>query len=421
MNGIKRKKHMENPKTIGNVNVLNLVNATQESASGIQRIGNINFALVTPETAPLLQRISVGNINASVEIPSGSNLVSQIGQFLVNADFFKNVERKIFFLITGQLIVEPGVPAEEIEKSLAGLAVTGQFFCPEGLMGAFNAKSYHVTGQSIAYPPFKHVFINSLTLDPGFLNGLEDGAEISLLGGLSVPKVLANDLLERKIGKMYVSGEILCHEENAQAIRARLYKSPASFKTIPAGFILVEKPLVIDNDTLEYLPGAKLFCKELVRITAGVDPRAFDQRVEQLIAEDVLLCPSSLKPVLAPKCNLFETKAIFYQDELWLVQDEQTFRNASFDGLRDRAGTATLVVTGELTLDPAIPPATLTERLSKIHNFGLIRCAPEQHDAINSRLSTREGQIEDVLPVQEQPQEEEPRKDYIGNVNYLVL
>ena len=408
---------MENQKTIGNVNVLNLMNATEVSVADVPFIGNINFALVTRETAPLLQRISIGNLNASIEVPSGTKLVTQNGQMSINADFFKNVTQKIFFVVNGEMIVEPGVPLEDIEKGLAGVGVNGQFYCPEDLIGAFNAKSCHFNGQSSAYPSFKLLVTSALTLDADYLEGLEDGAEISLLGDLSIPKVLENDLLERKFGKLYVSGKILCHEENVQVIRARLYK-PAKINTIPAGFVWLKRPLVLDSDTLEYLPGKKLFCKELVHITSDVAPQAFDQNLERLIAEELVLCPSMLKSALAQKCDLFETKAVFYPDTLWLVQDEQTLHTARFESLE---GSATLVVTGELALDAEIAPATLTERLSAIHNFGEIRGTPGQIAALRTRLSKNEGELEEVLPDAEPPKEDEPKKGFIGNMNILAL
>ena len=43
---------------------------------------------------------------------------------------------------------------------------------------------------------------------------------------------------------------------------------------------MVEEPLVLDSDTLEYLPGKKLYCKEMVRIAPDVAPQAFDQHLE---------------------------------------------------------------------------------------------------------------------------------------------
>jgi hypothetical protein len=407
---------MDNPKTIGNVNFLNLVNATPESVAGIRQIENINVAVYTPATVSLLHQLNPNNVNATIEIPSGANMVMKTGQMQVNADFFKNVERKIYLFVTGQLIIEPGVPVEDIDKGLAGIAVTGQFFCPEDLMGALNTIPNTMIGQSVTYPPFKHFIKGDLRLEPEFLNGLTDGTEISVLGDLLAPKVLSNELLERKIGRIFVSGDVICHEENAQALHAKLYKSSGNFETVPTGYVWVEKPLVLDGDTLDYLPGKQLFCKELVCIAMDVDPAVLDRQVESLIAKDLLLSPAALKPVVAKKCHLFDTKAIFYTDELWLVQDDQSWQAWRFDNLQ---GTATLVVTGELTIDADIPPTVLSERISKIHNFGQIRCTVEQRAAIEMRLATREGEIE-VISKDESPTEE-TRPDYISNVNMLTL
>jgi len=407
---------MDNPKTIGNVNFLNLVSATPESVAGIRHIENINVAVYTPETVSLLHQMNPDNVNATIEIPSGANMVMKTGQMQVNADFFKNVERKIYLLVTGQLIIEPGVPVEEIDKGLAGIAVTGQFFCPEDLIGALNTIPNTIIGQSVTYPPFERFIKGDLRLEPEFLNGLSDGTEICVLGDLLAPKVLSNELLERKIGRIFVSGDMICHEENAQALHSKQYKSSGNFETVPTGYVWVEKPLVLDGDILDYLPGKQLFCKEIVRIGMEVDAAALDRNVESLIAKDLLLSPAALKPVVAKKCRLFDTKAIFYTDELWLVQDEQTWQAWRFDNMK---GTATLVVTGELTIDPAIPPAVLSGSISKIHNFGQINCAAEQRAAIEMRLVTREGQVE-VSSKDEEPAGEN-RPDYIGNINMLTL
>jgi hypothetical protein len=412
----KDRYKMDNPKTIGNVNFLNLVNATPESVAGIRHIDNINVAVYTPDTVSLLYQMNPSNVNATIEIPTGANMVMKTGQMLVNADFFKNVERKIYLFVTGQLIIEPGIPLEEIEKGLAGIAVTGQFFCPEDLMGVVNTRPNTIIGQSIAYPPFKRFVNADLRLEVEFLNSLADGTALCVLGDLLAPKVLSNELLERKIGRIFVSGDVICHEENAQALQAKLYKSSGNFETVPAGFVWVEKPLVLDRESLDYLPGKQLFCKELVCVAVDVDPAVLDRQVDSLIAKDLLLSPVALKPVVAKKCRLFDTKAIFYTDELWLVQDDQTWETWRFDNLN---GTATLVVTGELTIDPAILPAVISAAISKIHNFGQINCSAEQRAAIETRLITREGEIK-VKSKDETPAEE-ARPDFIGNINMLTL
>jgi hypothetical protein len=136
------------------------------------------------------------------------------------------------------------------------------------------------------------------------------------------------------------------------------------------------------------------------------------------MVEDMLLSPASLKPILAGKCDLFETRAVFFADELWLVRDEQTWQDWRFKNLK---GTATLVVTGELELDAAITPEALSQGLSKVYNYGLIRCTPEQQAAIEPRLAARDGQIEQAGVEEEPGVHVEERADFIANVNFLTL
>jgi hypothetical protein len=407
---------MDTKKTIGNVNVLNMMTATEASVAGIQRIGNVNLAIYSAETAGLFRRLDVDNINHTIEVPGGSTLVEKTGQVFINADFFKGLGKAVFFFVTGQLVVEPGVAVEDVEKGLAGLALTGQFCCPEELIGAFHTKQNFVVGQSVAYPALKHFMKEDLVLDASFLNSLEDGAEISLIGDLKAVKVLPNELLERKLGRIFVSGNVECHEENAQVLRERLYKSAGEFKVIPAGFELVEKPVMLDKDMLAYLPGKKLYFKEQVIIAADVEAGALEQSIERVVCEELLIAPAGVKAALARRCDLFETRAIFYTDDLWLVKDAQTVQPARLSGMK---GTATLVVTGELTIAAAVAAEMLAERISKVHNLGLIRCTPEQQVVIEARLATSDGAIVDSA-VKDEPARE-PRADYIGNVNYLTL
>jgi hypothetical protein len=407
---------MDIKKSIGNVNVLNMLNATADSVAGIREIGNVNLVLYSPETAGLFHHLDMGNVNQTIEVPAGSSLVEKTGQVFINADFFKGLGKQVFLLVTGQLVIEPGLPAADIEKGLAGLAMTGTFCCPEELMGAFHAKPNFVVGQSVAYPVLKHFVKDDLALDLGFLTSLEDGAEISVIGDLRAAKVLPNDLLERKIGRIFVSGDVECHEENAGSLRMRLYKSTGEFKIIPTGYELVEKPVVLDKEMLAYLPGNKLYFKEQLLITADVIAPALEQVVEKVICEELLIAPAGIKAVLAQHCNLFETRTIFYADELWLVKDAQKLLPRRITGLR---GTATLVVTGELTFDSSVTPESIAERISKVHNLGLIRCTPEQQAVLEDRLVTAEGAIVDSTEVEEPAKEQ--RENYIGNVNYLTL
>ena len=143
--------------------------------------------------------------------------------------------------------------------------------------------------------------------------------------------------------------------------------------TIPAGFELVERPLVLDNVLLESVPARSLYCTDRVQVDSDTDPSVLDDRLEALISEDMVICPAQLKSVISRKCNLLGTRAVFYEGELWLVDGETDLPASRFDYLE---GKATLVVLGELTIDPEVDP-NVGEHVGIIKStHGVIRCTP---------------------------------------------
>ncbi len=61
-------------------------------------------------------------------------------------------------------------------------------------------------------------------------------------------------------------------------------------------------------------------------------------------------------------------------------------------------GKATVLVSGELRIDPEIAPLVLADRFHIVHNLGDIRCTPGQMGAIEARLGIHEGELLDSTP-----------------------
>jgi hypothetical protein len=410
-------------KEIGNVNLLDMRNATEDSLAGIKRIGNVNLLIYARETANLVPRLNAGNINLSVEVPPETRLHQAMGQTTIGRDYFKNAAEPLCIVALGQVVVEQDVPLEDINRQLVKLVVLGQFICPETLAGAIESKA-RVMGQTVTYPSFVQTKLGDLTLDQSYLEALADGTDLAIVGDVRVPQVLPNDLLQQKLGKFFALSNtpILVHEENAQVLRAKLVPvlQPGvsqTMKIIPAGFALVEKPLDLDISLIEFLPGRKLFCTERVNIAAGVDSDMLDKYVDALKSEELILCPLALKGTLARKTNVFESRVVFYEDELMLIDGD---RHLSAARLNHAPGKLTLVVTGELTIDPDVTPQVLGNKVLKVHNLGLITCNTEQAFVVESRLGLHDGEVV-VLSTGEPEEDEGASEGRIGNINILEL
>jgi len=419
------KQNREQGKVLGNIGVLDIRKATEESVANIKRIGNVGTLLHTPETTALISRLNIGNLGNSIELPAEGDVKLLTGQVVFGSDYFAHQTTPSILCITGQTIVHPEIPAEDIETGLEALVVIGQVVCPEHLLGAIQSKLRNILGQTqtYTYTQSSRLTIGALTLDENYLRSLDDGAELVVIGNLNLPQVLDNVLFERKVQRIQVTGKIVCREENAQVLFAQLDDKTGkpNVTTIPTGFEVVGKQLVLDADLLKALPSQKLYCTKWVQIEKDVTEEVLDSCLEALIAKDFVICPAALKEVIARKCNMLETDVLFYEGELWLVDDELTLFASRFDYLE---GKATLIVFGELTLADDVEPQVLIEQLAKVHNFGEISCTPQQMGAIQSLLGVKDGELIDSTPRETKKDavdEEDEKPGGMGNVGYLSL
>ncbi len=408
------EKDKEQGRTLSNIGVLDLRSATQESVAGISRVGNVGVVLYSPESAVLVARLNIGNLGASLEAPADAQVLT--GQVTFSRDYFKNQAKPLNLVVTGQLVVYPDVPAEEIEAGLGELVISGQLICPEHLVGAIHSKISNLSGQEITYTKSNstRIAMGKVVLDENYLMSLQDGSELVVIGKLTLPGVLPNELLEEKIRRIQVVGKVTCHEENAQIILARLDDKMGSTRlaTIPAGFELVERPLLLDANLLEALPARKLYCASRVQVDSGVDAEILDNALEALVADGLVICPMVLKDVISRKCNMLKTQVVLYEGELWLVEEEQTLLPSRFTHLQDKA---TLMVLDELSIAPDVDPQVLKERLAKVHNLDTITCTPEQMGIIEAKMGLSKGELVDSTQVK--PTGEEG----MDNVGYLKL
>lgn len=183
---------------------------------------------------------------------------------------------------------------------------------------------------------------------------------------------------------------------------------------IPVGYDFVERPLTLDGELLETFAARSLFCTSLVQFEADVTPEVLTSAIDKLVVKDLLLAPGHLRKSLAQRCDLLNTRAIFYTDKLWFVDGDATLDQAWFDALE---GQATLVVTGELELDPALDARILSTRLSGVHNLGEISGTAAQLATLQAHAATNEGEwSESARPM---PQDEDVV--VVGNIAYLQL
>lgn len=409
--------------SVKNVGVLDLRKSAAEDIARIAKIVNVGLVLCPGDPAELLAGVPMVNTGHVMQVPGDVQFQLEQGKTQFSRAYFEGREGPLDLLVMGSSQVDPDVSEEEIESKLGRLVVIGSLSVPEHLEDAVRRKILSVAGSVHTYrcPPSAQFVHGNLILDEGYLEKLADGTEFAVLGDLRLPHALPDALLRLKFGALYVTGKITCHQENAAVLREVLASEGVSFKTIPAGFTLVEEPLVIDSAALSSLPGDRLYCTKRVQIEPDVPAAALDEHLAALIGKETVFGPSALGSVIAKKTDWTVTQVVLYEGALWIVDGERQLPAYALETLD---GVATLVVFGELSLDPDITPETIAAHLAKVHNMGHISATPEQIAAIEPLLGMRDGDLVDATAKEapaKEPEQEEEALEFRGNAGYLVL
>jgi hypothetical protein len=245
---------------------------------------------------------------------------------------------------------------------------------------------------------------------------MPDNNELTVIGKLEIPKVLPAGLFSKKIGKLSVTGRIVCHAENQAEVTGSLVEKIKKLTVIPAGFDLVDRPLQLDRYLLESLPGKKLYCTELVRLEKDLSLQDPSTNLETLVAKDLVLCPADLRSVFSRICSPLENKVIFYDGEVWVITDSVHLDETQLLAYPDKV---TFLVQGKLEIDPKVPVEVLENKLAKVHNQGMIHCSSEQLRTVRLKIGINEGNLQDSSQPQEK--EEELDENRSGNINILTL
>ena len=97
---------------IGNVNVLDLTKATERSVTAIRKIGNVNILVYSKETAPLVPRLTIDNLNVSVEVPAAPKIT--IGQTVISRESTQGESEPLHHVVVGQMMIEPEVTGADL-------------------------------------------------------------------------------------------------------------------------------------------------------------------------------------------------------------------------------------------------------------------------------------------------------------------
>ena len=126
-------------------------------------------------------------------------------------------------------------------------------------------------------------------------------------------------------------------------------------------------------------------------------------------------------PPAPERCNLLQARAVFYEGELWHIEEESEGKDELPSRFEWLDGKATLLCAETCGSQPTSIPGSSPTACTR-SNLGRIVCTPEQMGALQARLGLDEGQLRArAAGDRAKGPEAKGERDGIQNVGYLRL
>lgn len=396
---------------IGNVGLLNLLDATVESIKGIERIENVGMVLYRKGNAHLLTALNIGNIGSTCEVPEGYSHFK--GILKLDEAYLKSISEPIHLLVNGEVIVDKNVHPDYLKKGLLHLMVNGKVYCPahlSGLLspiiskGAFKLESYQET------PP--RMESGKFTLTNSYLEAIDEQAYLVVSGVLSFSKDLNMEKFDDKISRLEVSGKISLYEEQ----EAFLYKKTASLagckiEVIPAGYEVLNRTLRLNNRSIRRFKQKNLYTKKPILFDADVTREIITETIAKIHSTSVIVCHEQVEDLMYELTSLLDTEILSYENSYFIIEGEEVWSNEQFLALDEPTN---FIVNGKLILDKDVSEEVLRNKVVEIDILG----------EITVRDKKLKGVLQNIVRVNAGSVEEEKLKEQgaaLRNVGELSL
>jgi hypothetical protein len=377
---------------IGNVGLLNLMDATEDSVRGIERIDNVGMVVFKKSTAHLLHSLNIGNIGQALEIPDGYRYLQ--GDLVINAAYLNSVTDPLSLVVSGNVMIENDVYAEAIGTCPLQLIVKGKVYSPVHLAGKLYAAWFKDGVKIIPYegcaPRFER---GVLKLTNGYLSLFEEPQWLIVNGELLLPKDLDLALFANKISKLEVKGELTLYEDQEPYVFKKMDAiSAIEVNVIPEGFEPVEKQLILNGRSIRRFNQKKLWLTQPLVIQADVSREALEEAIDGIYSSSLIICPETLEDLLYERTKTLDTEVLSYTHDYVLIEGEEKWSKDQFLAYDHPIN---LMVTGRLTLDQDVSEDIIFNQVVSMDLFGDLSVPNSKlKGALRTVLRVNEGRME---------------------------
>ncbi|WP_088008668.1 hypothetical protein [Indiicoccus explosivorum] len=382
-------------KRIGNVGVLNLLNATEESVKSAGTIGNIGAVLYRAGQGHLLTALSAGNVGSTVEVPEGYSHYN--GLLEIDRNYLESLNKPLKMVVNGAVLIKKDVTEALLAKEELQLIINGALYAPDTLKGAASQRFPGGTREVKGYSGNLRFENGQLTVTNSFLAAAEEPLHLAVNGMLELEKDLDIELLREKIAKAEVNGLIRLYEDQEAALNKKL-SVQGSMEIIPSGYEWLKKARRLNARSIRPLKGKKVYTKNPILFESDV-AREDLETIEKIQSASYIVCSEELEDLMYERLGNLETEVLAYADDFIFIEGEQVWNEAQLEAI---GRPAAIIVEGKLKLAEDVKPESVKEKVASLDLFGEIQSdSAEVRAAMQAKLRVNEGLVSEMREAEE--------------------
>ncbi|WP_413378776.1 hypothetical protein [Alkalihalobacillus sp. 1P02AB] len=393
---------------IGNIGLLNIVNATEESINGIERVSNVGMILYSSETAKYVSKLNIGNLGGSILVDGEIKYSS--GMFDLDASYLENIKEPVTVIVSGALIVRDDVTMEMLRECRSSFVVSGAIYTPSKLKGAVQSVITKLSGAVFEYKgsrPIPHV--GKLNLTNAYLQSLSENETLIVSGKLTLDKQLDLDLFNEKIDRIDITG-VAYVLENQEMDFSKKAMVIGKTIVIPSDYQLMTKELRLNNRSIKRFKQQSILATKPLILDKDVTRDAFISAFDSIDSSSYIICHQEIEDLVYERLKQFETEVYVFGEEIRMIGDE-IWSEEDFQFLEP---STTLIVTDSWKIEGDLNDFTLLDSISKIELLGDIEISTSKLKAhLQKKINTFKGEIRE-------PQKESDDK-ILDNIGELTL
>ncbi|PAE94128.1 hypothetical protein [Shouchella clausii] len=394
--------------TIGNVGLLNMVNATEESIRDIEKIENVGLVIYAKETAPLLSKLTINNIGQTLETSYQARIVN--GRLLIDSAFLEAMLEPCTFLVNGLVIVAKDVTVEQLKQAVCQIVVHGSVYAPPALKGAVNLLLKTVSGSVETYTDhLPQIETTSIQLTNSYLKALPPGQLLIVNGKLELAPDLDMALFSDRIARLTINGKALLYATQEQGFYEKA-SIVGKVAVVPSGFQVTTGTLRLDEHSIKRFRGSSLYTTKPLLLQKGISREQLQAAFTAIHSTSYIVCHEEIEDLVYERLDRFETDVLSYSGAFRFIEKE----NWQQEDVEWLEANTTIVVDDTLTITEKIAENVLNEKIGTLDLFGSVYTADAAQKALlQSKLRTPEGILVD--------QSNQSAKNRMGNIGELTL